>query len=614
MTGSAAVNGKVDRHISELAQGDHTCLIYRDASEQMASAVPFVKAGLRRGERCVYISDDRTTGEVTAALHAAGVDIDLERRRSALLFFTKRDAYLRSGTFDPASMIAFLMQATEQALADGFHGLCATGEMTWALGPEPGCERLIEYEALLNEFFPGSRALALCQYNQSRSSPALIRDVLRTHPTVVVESRVYRDNPYYESPDLLLGRIPDTLRTEWMLSQLKRIQDTYETLAQTEEQFRQAQKMEAVGRLAGGVAHDFNNLLTAILGYADLLLTDLPVGGQHRADLCEIHRAAMSAAALTGQLLAFSRRQILQPVTLDLNAVIRSMEPMLRRLIGEDVSVVLKVASNLTPIHADPSQLEQVVMNLAVNARDAMPQGGTLTITTANVELDEAFARTRPGARPGLSVRLGIADTGQGMTPEVQAHLFEPFFTTKERGQGTGLGLSMVYGIVKQSGGFIWVESAPGQGTTLTIDWPPAKEKLEPAAPARAEVGTLTGTETILLVEDDDRVRELARRSLERYGYKVLVARGAGEAVDLCGQYRDQIALLLTDVVMPGASGTVLAEHVGQHCPCAKVLYTSGYTDNAIVHHGVLKPGTPFLPKPFTPEVLAKAVRQMLDR
>jgi signal transduction histidine kinase/ActR/RegA family two-component response regulator len=614
MTGSAVVNGKLDRHISELAQGDHTCLIYRDASEQMASAVPFVKAGLRRGERCVYISDDRTTEEVTAAFRAAGVDIDLERRRSALLFFTKRDAYLRSGTFDPASMIAFLEQVTEQALADGFHGLCVTGEMTWALGPEPGCERLIEYEALLNEFFPGSRALALCQYNQSRSSPALIRDVLRTHPTVVMGSRVYRDNPYYESPDLLLGRIPDTLRTEWMLSQLNRRQDTYAARVQTEEQVRQAQKMEAVGRLAGGVAHDFNNLLTVIVGYTDVLLAENGAGDAQRASLCEIRKAGISAAALTRQLLAFSRRQILQPVTLDLNAVIRNMEQMLRRLIGEDITVAFHLAPDSTPAHADPGQLEQVIMNLAVNARDAMPQGGTLTIATTDVELDEAFTRTHPDVPPGRYVRLRISDTGEGMTPEVQARLFEPFFTTKERGKGTGLGLSTVYGIIKQSDGFIWVDSAPGKGTTFTIDVPRATEHLEPASLTRTEIGTLTGSETILLVEDDDGVREFTRRMLERYGYTVLVARGAEEALGLCGQYRDQIALLLTDVVMPGASGAVLAEQLARRCPRAKILYTSGYTDNVIVHHGVLRPETRFLPKPFTPEALAKAVRQTLDQ
>ena len=382
---------------------------------------------------------------------------------------------------------------------------------------------------------------------------------------------------------------------------------------QLEDQLRQAQKMEAVGRLAGGVAHDFNNLLTAILGHADLLVEETPEHDARQADLAEIKHAAERAAGLTRQLLAFSRKQILQPKVLDLNTVVAGVGTLLRRLIGEDIELRIASAEGLGPVEADPGQLEQVILNLAVNARDAMPRGGKLTIETANVELDAAYAREHVAVEPGSYVMLAVSDTGVGMDEEVKAHLFEPFFTTKEQGQGTGLGLAMVYGIVKQSGGFIWVYSEPGRGTALKI-YLPRKAASPPARqPVPTREGSLAGSGTILLVEDEEAVRRLASRVLEARGYTVLRAADGLQALDTVHRHPGAIDLVITDVVMPRMGGRELAELVRPRRPATKILYVSGYTDDAIVRHGVLDAGAVFLQKPFTPDSLARKVKEILS-
>ncbi|MGA2382049.1 MAG: PAS domain-containing protein [Gemmatimonadales bacterium] len=386
-----------------------------------------------------------------------------------------------------------------------------------------------------------------------------------------------------------------------------------------EDQLRQAQKMEAVGRLAGGVAHDFNNLLTAISGYSELLLADLASEDPRRLDVIEIRKATERAAALTHQLLAFSRRQVLQPRVVDLNAVIGGAEKLLRRLIGEHIALATRLEPSLASVTADSGQLEQVIVNLAVNARDAMQSGGTLALETRTV-LIEAAAQTAEQSivAPGRYVLLKVTDTGSGMDAETRRHLFEPFFTTKERGKGTGLGLATVYGIVKQSGGFIWVDSEPGKGTAFRIYLPAVDDAARPAeagGDARPrDVPTAAGTETILLVEDEEAVRKVAREALHRRGYSVLEAADAERALEVSGRFDGHIALLLTDVVMPGLSGRALADRLAPLRPDTKVLYMSGYTDAAIVEHGVLAPGLNYLQKPFTPDVLAQKVREVLDQ
>jgi len=390
-------------------------------------------------------------------------------------------------------------------------------------------------------------------------------------------------------------------------------QQAYEELSRTQAQLIQAQKMEAVGRLAGGVAHDFNNLLTIITGRSRLLLERLDPDGPLRRHVQLIDQTAERAAALTQQLLAFSRKQVLQPKVLDLNAVVTSTEKMLRRLIGEDIELLTRRGSDLGSVEADPGQLEQMILNLAVNARDAMPRGGRLTIETANVELDPAFVRRHPGAQPGAHVALVVSDIGMGMDADTQAHLFEPFFTTKGPGQGTGLGLATVYGIVKQSGGYISVESELGRGTSFTIYLPRIEQAAEAVEPGSDAAGTPQGSETILLVEDEDGVRDLTREILEMSGYTVLEARHGAEALVVGEQHPGPIHLLVSDVVMPQMGGRELADRLRALRQGIKVLFMSGYMDDAIGHHGALDPGTNLLPKPFSPDALARKVREVLD-
>jgi CheY-like chemotaxis protein len=361
------------------------------------------------------------------------------------------------------------------------------------------------------------------------------------------------------------------------------------------------------------VAHDFNNLLTAIIGSSELLLADMGPSDPRRGDLEEIKHAGDRAAALTRQLLAFSRQQVLDPQVLDLNALIADLGNLLRRLIGEDVAFRSVLAPGLGAVRADPGQLEQVIMNLAVNARDAMPRGGNLTIETANVDLDDAYAQAHAPVGTGPYVMVAVSDTGTGMSAEVQAHIFEPFFTTKEQGKGTGLGLATVYGIVKQSDGYVWVYSEVGQGTTFKIYLPriaptgtPSSSKAEAPAPHRA-------SETVLVAEDEESVRRLTRRVLEGQGYTVLAAADGPDALRLAHTHPGPIHLLLTDVVMPNMSGRELADLVVSARPETKVLYLSGYTDDAVIHHGVLEPGIAFLQKPFTPQSLARKLREVLD-
>jgi two-component system cell cycle sensor histidine kinase/response regulator CckA len=379
-----------------------------------------------------------------------------------------------------------------------------------------------------------------------------------------------------------------------------------------EAQFFQAQKMEAVGVMAGGIAHDFNNLLSVINGYSELLLEEHDPDSPMHLDLEKINKAGHHAASLTTQLLAFSRKQILQPQTIDLNAAVEDMSSMLRRIIGEDVEFVFIPGSNLGFVNADPGQLQQIVMNLAANARDAMPRGGKLIIETANTDFNEGYIEKHPIVMAsGLYVMLAISDNGQGMDAKTKARIFEPFYTTKEKGRGTGLGLSTVYGIVKQSKGYIWVYSEPGGGTTFKIYFPRADGEISKQT-GNPQSDT-KGSETILVVEDDESVRKLTVRILQNQGYQVIEATDGFDAVRIARESSEEIHLLLTDVVMPTISGKVLASQIQALRPGVKILFVSGYTDNAIVHHGILDADVSFLQKPFTKNDLTGKIREVID-
>jgi signal transduction histidine kinase/CheY-like chemotaxis protein len=394
------------------------------------------------------------------------------------------------------------------------------------------------------------------------------------------------------------------------------IQDLTER-RRVEQQIRTAQRMEAVGRLAGGIAHDFNNLLTIIGSYADILQATAGEGHPWKADLGMIQDSVKRAAALTDQLLAFSRRKVQKLDILSLNEVVGGVETMLRRLIGEDIELRIRLDEELATVSADATQMEQVLMNLAVNARDAMPTGGKLTIETANVTLDEPYGHMKPAViEPGPYAMVAVSDNGVGMEPEVREKIFEPFFTTKREGHGTGLGLATVYGIVKQSNGFVWVYSEPGQGTTFKIYLPTAEGtgKENRADEPTSETSSRAGSETILLVEDQPIVRKVARRILEEAGYEVLEAAEGSEALDIAASRGSSIQLLLTDVVMPKMNGRELADEIASRTKHLRVLFMSGYTHDAIAHHGVLEEGISYLQKPFTADLLLDKVRSTLDR
>jgi two-component system cell cycle sensor histidine kinase/response regulator CckA len=381
-----------------------------------------------------------------------------------------------------------------------------------------------------------------------------------------------------------------------------------------ETQLQQSRKMEAVGRLAGGIAHDFNNLLTIVTGYTDLALSRPAVPLEIRADIERIENAAGRAASLVQQLLAFSRKQVLQPRTLDVNAIVLNLDKLLRRLMDDNIEMITRAHENVGKVKADPAQLEQVIMNLLVNARDAMPKGGRIVLETSNVDLDSHYAEDHATVKPGRYVMLAVSDTGIGMSQETVAHIFEPFYTTKESGHGTGLGLSTVYGIVKQSGGYIWVYSEPGRGSTFKVYLPRVEEMQEDAVATSPAQLSAKGTETILLVEDEQAVRELIETVLLEQGYEVLAARDTNHAEELAKNFEREIHMLLTDVVMPGTSGRELAARVCVLRPAIRVLYMSGYTDNVISTGGMLEKGLAFLQKPFSPSILVQKVREVLSR
>ena len=424
-------------------------------------------------------------------------------------------------------------------------------------------------------------------------------------------SRPGQDIFYITAQNIILPDENYIVSTVWDVTARKKAEEEHDKL---QAQLLQAQKMDAIGQLAGGVAHDFNNLLTSIIGNVELALFDIDRDEPLYEILQEVKGSGEKASLLTRQLLAFSRKQILQPEVLDLNEVLPDISKMIRRIIGEDIELETVLAPDLARVEADPGQLEQVILNLAINARDAMPNGGKLVIETANADLDQSYSQSHGRlVSPGPYVLLAISDTGAGISPEIQSQVFEPFFTTKEKGKGTGLGLSTVYGIVKQSSGYIWVYSEIGAGTTFKMYLPRVEKHPSQGQKVQEEEEDHSGTETILVVEDDQEVRNITSHSLDLYGYRVLTAVDGDQALHKLHEEESQIHLVLTDVVMPQKGGKEMVQELKKIQPQVKILYMSGYTSNSIVHHGVLDQGVVFLQKPFTPNTLASKVREVLD-
>jgi PAS domain S-box-containing protein len=451
-------------------------------------------------------------------------------------------------------------------------------------------------------------AMTITDVRLGEIPPALLEELRMPNATPkVVLSKLQKKN----GETLVIEITTHTVEVEGRACRIAVAKDVTER-ARLEEQLRQSQKMEAVGRLAGGVAHDFNNVLSVILSYSEIVLSDLTQNDPRRGDVEEIQKAAKRAAGLTKQLLMFSRQQVLERRVIDLNDLLAGMDKMLRTVLGADVDLVSVSAPELGRIRVDPSSIEQVILNLVVNARDAMPTGGKLTLETGNVVLDEAYALEHMGVKPGPHVMLAVTDTGCGMGKATLARIFEPFFTTKPTGKGTGLGLSTVFGIAQQSGGSVWVYSEPGKGTTFKVYFPRIGDSIDARRTTKTPIAR-RGSETVLLVEDDDQVRMVARGILGLSGYRVLEARNARDAILRSERHQGKIHLLLTDVVMPHMSGTELASRLVAARPDMRVLCMSGYTDDSIVRHGVLEADVAFLQKPITPESLTTKIREVLD-
>ena len=451
----------------------------------------------------------------------------------------------------------------------------------------------------------GERSGAYARFDVAMQPPAEIGTLAEAYNGLIATLGTQHAQLAQRSTELAQANVT-------LLEQIRERERAEHALSESEARLRQSQKLEALGTLAGGVAHDFNNLLSVILGYTHLLAESLPPDSEQRSDAVEVGQAAQRAAGLVRQLLAFSRKQVLQPQVLELNHVVAGLEKMLRRLIAEDVDLQIRLDPQLYRVTADPGQVEQVILNLLVNARDAMPTGGTIVIETRNVRLDERYENQPEAIRGGPAAMLAVSDTGMGMDQATRERIFEPFFTTKAPGKGTGLGLATVYGIIRQSGGSITVYSEPGKGTTFRCYFPAVQETAEAAARDRADA-VPSGSETVLLVEDESQVRAVMRRTLAGCGYRVLEASHGVEAIELAARHRGPIHLLVSDVVMPQLSGKETAERLLRERPKLKVLFVSGYADEAIARHGELTPGAVFVQKPVLPDALARAVRELLD-
>jgi signal transduction histidine kinase/CheY-like chemotaxis protein len=578
---------------AEAPWGSHFAFFYEVNEDLIKISIPFLRAGLESNEYCLWVTPKYESGELEQIMRSSVPNFETYKKKQQFEIMPYLDWHLyKNGYFGRP-----LEKASEkynQALANGYDGLRFIGDLSWAESEQ--WDNIKAYEADLDKLIEKNKMIVICSYSYEKCNADYILHILASHQLGFIKS-----GEGFEIIEASLIKIKRKLFGKEIVTRKK-----------LEEQLIQSQKMEAVGRLAGGVAHDFNNLLMVILGHDEFLIRKLHPDDPLYRDAQAIQQAAERAAALTRQLLAFSRKQILQFRILNLNEVVEHVQGMLRRLIGEDIEMITVLDAALGNVKADPGQIEQVIMNLAINARDAMPRGGKLAISTANIEFPVPHYCKFETLPPGRYVMLSVSDTGVGLDAEMQAHVFEPFYTTKELGKGTGLGLSTVYGIAKQSEGCIDVDSQPGLGTTFKIYFPRVEESMAAAAEP-APSSRLHGSETILVVEDSDMVRELITDALQMHGYKVLAARNGDEALRLFEQHQGPIHLMLTDVVMPKMSGQELFRRLAPLHPEMKVLYMSAYAEDVIGSREVLEQGINFIQKPFTLDMLLQTVRQMIN-
>jgi signal transduction histidine kinase/ActR/RegA family two-component response regulator len=615
--------------VGDLPWGTHFCHFYETREDLLDILIPYFRAGLENNEFCTWVVfDPFNVEEARKALIHAFPEANRYLAAGDMEIVSHRQWFPESGVFDLQSAIDGWNGQLTQALEKGYAGLRGCGHEVWLT--EKNRKNFAAFEKKLDELIAGKRMIVVCTYLLAVTKAADLFDAARTHQFAI--ARRHGNWEVLETPDLRQAKA-EIMRLNEDLEQ--RVIDRTGELAKINEELRreiadrrraekeredlqmqliQAQKLESLGRLAGGVAHDFNNMLAVILGYTELALLELTDQHGVRGGLEEVMAAAKRSANLVGQLLAFARKQMVNPVPIDLNDSLPGMLKMLRRLIGEDIDLAFMPAHALWKVRVDPSQLDQLLANLTINARDAIAGVGKVSIETGNVTLDEEFCAVHPGCVPGDYVLLAVSDNGRGMDKETLSDIFEPFFTTKEMGMGTGLGLATVYGVVKQNDGFIYVDSELGQGTTFKIYLPRFESESVESPIGKTKEEVQIGTETVLLVEDEEAVLKLGRILLEQLGYMVLTARAPNEAIRLAEVYAGRIDLLVTDVVLPEMNGRDLAERLTSIRPYMKCLYMSGYSANVIAQRAVLPAGVHFIQKPFMKEALAKKVRETLEQ
>ena len=591
--------------VRELPLGTHACLVYSTPEERNAAVVPFLNAGLKAGHRCLFMADDAIREEVAESLGSQELDLASALDAGQLVFESERDSYRRHGNFAPGEMLTMLAEGVDAAETDGYTGLRASGEMTWPIDDTGEATGLMVYEARVNHVLEDRPVMALCLYDRTRFPAEVIVDVLRAHPVALVGDQVYR-NLFYERPQAILSGVSADERLDWMLAQLEQARQDEVRAVRLEAQLRQAQKMDAMGRLSSGVAHDFNNLLTAITGYASLVREDLDPASPHREMIDGIMDAAERGASLTQKLLAFGRDHGRSEQAVDVGEVIRGLDSILDRLIPESIILEQNLADDISPAWGDPHGLEQVLLNLVLNARDAVGEQGRITIA----------ARDGLASDGSRGVVITVTDDGAGIREEIRDQIFEPFFTSKPSGRGTGLGLATAHGIVRQAGGEITVESIAGGGSTFRVVLPLARDREthDPVAEAgkrSVDPERASRPEAILVIDDEEPVRDLVERVLTRNGHRVITAADGKEALAVVQASGAELALVISDIRLVHMDGIELVGEIREIRPDLPALMISGDTSGVRIQDLA---DTELMEKPFTANQLNERVDRILGR